>query len=370
MKNVLFITYGFSLGGAETFLINLLNGLDKSKIKPIVVSLGEGNELISRLNTDIAFYELKRRWKYDLAPAFKIARLIKQFEIEKVFAVSLFCYFFVYISRYLVKIPIKIFISLHSTKPRSIKDFVQNWIFFRLLGDEQLIAICEYQVTYLSKIYQLKKEKFKIIYNGVDPAHWTLMKSDFNREEFRKELDIQNDDLVIIQVAGFRKEKSHIDSIRALKLLHEKYNLKAYLIFNGDGDKKIIQMLKNMVLELEIKKYVKFCGKQMDVRPYYWVSDLFTLSSISIETFSIAALESMSCGLPAVLTDLGGAKEMILEGISGFVIPPGRYDKLAEGWFKILHKKTDFDPNRIREIIEKKFSLIDCVQGYEKLLFD
>ena len=71
---------------------------------------------------------------------------------------------------------------------------------------------------------------------------------------------------------------------------------------------------------LNMEDYVKFTGIQRDVRPFYWSADLFTLCSDS-ETFSIAAMEAMACGLPAVLTDVGGLRDAA-SGYDGIVWTP------------------------------------------------
>jgi glycosyltransferase involved in cell wall biosynthesis len=117
-----------------------------------------------------------------------------------------------------------------------------------------------------------------------------------------------------------------------------------------------------------ISSQVRFCGLQSDVRPFYQAADIFTLSSQFIETFSVAALEAMSMGLPCVLTDVGGAYEMILEGMNGYLVPPRNPPDLANAWLKILKNKDSFDHEKIRAWVIEHFTLKDCVQKYENML--
>jgi len=68
---------------------------------------------------------------------------------------------------------------------------------------------------------------------------------------------------------------------------------------------------------------------QQDVRPLIGCCDVMTLVSHSIETFSLAALESMALAKPLVMTDIGGASEQVLHGQNGFLFEPGNIEALA-----------------------------------------
>jgi glycosyltransferase involved in cell wall biosynthesis len=360
------MTPGFPIGGAETFLINLINKF-RTKINPIVVSLGAGNDSLKRLHPEINVIELKRKWRYDLSIIAKLKSIIKKNDIDCAFVISFFPFFFL---RYAVthNKPIKLFLSLHSTKPRSIKEYIQGLVYARLLnGEEKLITVCKNQAKYLSKIYKISLTQFDTIYNGVDTNNFTLPPSNFDRKQFRESLQIPEDAFVIIQVAAFRKEKRHEDSLKALKIIHTDYNLKPYLLFVGGGNVDIEKKIKRLTQKYNLSEYVKFCGKQDDVCPYYWISNLFTLSSLS-EAFSVAAIEAMACGLPCVLTNVGGANEMIYEGMNGYLVAPQKPNYLADAWMKILNNKEIFNSKNIRQTIIERFSLEASLSKYAKLL--
>ena len=65
-----------------------------------------------------------------------------------------------------------------------------------------------------------------------------------------------------------------------------------------------------------------FIGAVEDVRPVLAALDVFVLPSIAVESFSNAALEAMSMGRPVILSDIGGAREMINDGVEGYVVSP------------------------------------------------
>lgn len=368
-KKVLFLTYGFPIGGAETFLINLLTHINISIFKPIVISLSETVGLDKTLKNDIEIIRCPRKWKYDLQPALKIANIIQEQQVESIFVNGLFSYFFLKCALKKIKNPTKVLISLHSTAPRSVKDYLLNFFYARLLnGKELLITVCHNQSNYISRKYFIPKNRFITIYNGVETDHWTLPPEEFNKKEFRLNWAVPEDVFVIIQVAAFRKEKKQKDSIRALHYIHSNYNIKPYLILVGGGNLTIEEDVKRLTQRLGLAEFVKFCGVQKDVRPFYWSSDLFTLSSVSIETFSIAALEALSTGLPCVITDLGGANEMVTNGHNGYIVPKMSPVSLAEGWKKVIDGKIERDRLNIRQHIVNNFSLSRTIHSYEKIL--
>ena len=101
---------------------------------------------------------------------------------------------------------------------------------------------------------------------------------------------------------------------------------------------------------------------------YYWSADLFTLTSNKVETFPISSLEAMACGLPCVLTNVGGAKDFIKDGYNGFLVEPENIESIMNGWKKTLQNISHFDKKNIRGNIIKKFSIENSASQYLKLI--
>ena len=117
--------------------------------------------------------------------------------------------------------------------------------------------------------------------------------------------------------------------------------------------------------ELQLTEYVKMTGLQRKVLPYYQSADLFTLVSKNVETFSIAALEAMSCGLPLILTNIGGAEEMVNPGVNGFLTGKDESD-IAMGWLKGI--QGNFDRRLIHDYAVKHFRKDKMTQAYKSLM--
>jgi glycosyltransferase involved in cell wall biosynthesis len=144
--------------------------------------------------------------------------------------------------------------------------------------------------------------------------------------------------------------------------------LKSYfLLFVGTGAEERITYLTGIASKLKILNNVRFCGAQDDVRPFYEAADLFTLTSNN-ETFSIAALEAMSMGLPCVLADIGGAREMIVDGMNGRLVLPNNAKSIASGWASIIDNRMTYDSRKIRSYVIDHFSITECAEKYSNLL--
>ena len=135
------------------------------------------------------------------------------------------------------------------------------------------------------------------------------------------------------------------------------------MLFVGGGT--LFDQCRRYADQQDIREFIKFAGPQEDVRPFYWASNLFTLCSTAVETFSFAALEAMACGLPCVLTEIGGANEMINEGLNGYLCQPNDQD-IALKWSKALN--TKFSAQVIHEYTYKYFSVERMTDEYKQFL--
>jgi glycosyltransferase involved in cell wall biosynthesis len=89
---------------------------------------------------------------------------------------------------------------------------------------------------------------------------------------------------------------------------------------------------------LGVTDHVIIAGMQPDVRPFIAAFDVGILCSISIETLSLAALEVMAMGIPMVMSELGGASE-IVNGENGMLFPVGDGSALVEALAKFFHDR-------------------------------
>jgi len=102
----------------------------------------------------------------------------------------------------------------------------------------------------------------------------------------------------------------------------------AKVLMIGDGPRR--REIERQIAELQLTGHAVIAGQRTDVRPYIACCDVMTLTSHAVETFSIAALESMALGKPMVLSRIGGAEEQVRHGTNGFLYERGDVAALAQ----------------------------------------
>lgn len=129
-------------------------------------------------------------------------------------------------------------------------------------------------------------------------------------------------------IAGrLNTEKGHEILLRSFKRLQQRYP-KISLKIAGDGPLR--EALEQLCKELGLSKHVIFMGYQNNMAEFLANIDLFVLSS-HYEGFGLVLVEAMAAGLPVVATDVGGVREVVVDGKTGILVPSGQEDELAMG---------------------------------------
>jgi N-acetyl-alpha-D-glucosaminyl L-malate synthase BshA len=123
---------------------------------------------------------------------------------------------------------------------------------------------------------------------------------------------------VLIHLSNFRPVKRVMDCIRILEEVRR--HTPGHLLMVGDGPE--CGPAEILARELGLEDHVTFMGKQSHVERLLPLAHVLLLPS-ELESFGLAALEGMACGLPPVSTRVGGLPEMITHGVDGFLEEPG-----------------------------------------------
>lgn len=204
------------------------------------------------------------------------------------------------------------------------------------------------------------RKHIEVIYNFIDIKRFNKL----DKSHFRK-LVAEDHERILIHVSNFRKVKRVEDVIR----VHAKLSLEipVKLLLVGDGPERMA--CEELCRELKLCDQVKFLGKQEAVEELFAISDLFILPSQS-ESFGLAALEAMACGVPVISSNAGGLPELIQEGYNGFMSPVGDIDHMAENAKSVLMDDQilqKFKANAFES--SKKFDIEVVLPQYESYYY-
>jgi glycosyltransferase involved in cell wall biosynthesis len=368
-REIAFIIHSLKIGGSEKFFISLVNNFFRRGYDPLVVLLEEENPLLIALDKGIKCVFLTRKFKYDLSVSKRIRSVLKEYGIQTVFCVEPYAFFLARLSTLFDK-QFRFYLSLHNSLPIGLKKYFLEVSYLNLFRKEDsAIFICHYQHHYFRTHYFFRPQHAVVIHNGVDTEHFSPDAAKLEltppHHDWRLRSGIGADDKVILMIGRISPEKGHVFAIRALENLHRKEQIRAHLVIVGNGDNRLMEELKVVVKSSGLEPFVHFEGGQSEVRHYHLHADVFVMTSVS-ETFSLAALEALSMGMPCSLTRIGGAPEMLVDDEMGVLCEARDIESISDSWKNIVCRKRD--RSVIRQLTIQRFSDRVMFDRYEEVL--
>ena len=207
-------------------------------------------------------------------------------------------------------------------------------------------------------------DKIKLIYNGLELDNFNPQSS--NKRSIRRDLELDPDKKIIITIANLIPYKGHIELLKAAAVAVKNHPDSFFLLVGED--RGIRKNLEDLSRELGIIQNVIFMGQRKDIPRLLAASDVSVLPSHE-EGFSNVILESMAAGLPVVATRVGGNPEAVIDGETGWLVPPNSSTELA---LKIMDLLNDSEKAMIwgengRRRVEEKFTAEKMVAEFIKL---
>ncbi len=211
--------------------------------------------------------------------------------------------------------------------------------------------------------YHINKD-IEIIYNFIDTDLFKPAK----KCQYKKHV-APNDEKILVHTSNFRTVKRVPDTIRILELV--KKEIPAKLLLIGDGPDR--SECERLARELNLQNDVVFLGKQDGLADILAEADIFLMPSQS-ESFGLAALEAMSCGVPVVSSSVGGLPELIIHNETGYIAEFGDVQRMAKYTISLLKnekKYSVFSKNsrdRSINVFNKEIIVPQYEKYYEKIL--
>lgn len=158
-----------------------------------------------------------------------------------------------------------------------------------------------------------------LVPNWLDEKRFIPAQNEQERAEARQHFALSNDAVVLISVGSCTENKNHTAIIEALKTLKSRTSQPIIYLHVGEGATHIAE--QKYAQELGLTDVVDFVGQLYDVRQALLAADIFVMPSF-LEGLGNSLLEALSCGVPAVVYDVYGLRDLVIEGKTGRCVPP------------------------------------------------
>jgi glycosyltransferase involved in cell wall biosynthesis len=317
--DVLFLLSSLAVGGSERKIARMANRLREEGVAVNLACLNAPYTLESTLRRDVPLTKLERQGKFSPAAVLRLRKLILRDRPATVVAVNLYQALYVACATALMSRRPRIVALVNTSTFRGRR--MRKRLYQAVLSRFDLVV---HGSRAQSRFWESPAvsadrdpERSTVIYNGVDSAHFDPIVSFEAAKRLRAQLGVKPGALLIGSVGRLAPEKNHevlLTTLRRLRVAR----VDAHLVIAGKGPLR--DQLLRRAAALEIADRVNFIGEFEDVRPVLAALDVFVLPSVAVESFSNAALEAMSMGRPVILSDIGGAREMIDDGVEGYVV--------------------------------------------------
>jgi len=237
--------------------------------------------------------------------------------------------------------------------------------------DRSLSSVVEFSINQSDKVtsvskslsdqtrdYFNTKKDISVIYNFINLKRFSRKMNPQHRSAIAP-----NDEKILVHISNFRKVKRVEDVVECFSKVRKVMPAKLLLI--GDGPERI--KVEQMCRDLGTCSDISFLGKQDAVEDLLSIADLFLLTSAK-ESFGLAALEAMACGVPVISTNVGGLPEVNIDGETGYLCNLGDTDRMAEKSIELLSDENKLEAFRVNARNKAlEFSREKVVPQYEAL---
>jgi glycosyltransferase involved in cell wall biosynthesis len=332
-RTILYLSYLGGLGGGESSLLSNLDALDRAEFQPRVIC-GTPGAFVDELRArGIAAEVMPFRLPHfrGIAPVASFDFFPRLNAYLNAFAPSLIhcndpeSAYYVALLAKLRRIPVVWTCWSWWQAERGWKSVFYEKFLTRIITPTRYLKKC------LTTTNARLEKKISVLPFGVD-TH--LFSPGARDETFLREFQIDASAPLVTLLARFQSVKGHENFLNAAPKILDAFSNARFLFvgdtaFETDDANETRRMTRERVLgDARLRAAVIFCGFRRDIPRILRASSLLVCPS-DFETYGMANLEAMACGIPVISTNVGGPSETIIDGATGFLVPPRDADALA-----------------------------------------
>jgi glycosyltransferase involved in cell wall biosynthesis len=365
---VMFLVGSMAMGGAERHTMDLALNLAERGMQCALVSVKPCSPLDHQWHAldNVRLTYCDARNFIDVRAIARLALQVRLDAPDVLVAVNQYALLYAHLAAGAKRTHGPLIVSIfHTTQLRSVKERLQNLCYRRFFSTSDLLVfVCQFQADYWHR-KGLHSRCDEVIHNGIDIARFAPFAA-AQRLASRRKFGIEDADFVLGITAAFRPEKNHAFLLHALGKLRQG-GARVKLLMVGDGPLR--NEIERRAVALGLSGHVIFAGACQDVRPCVAAFDAFVLASTHIETFSLAALEAMAMGIPAILSEVGGAREMVQSGSNGLIYAADDLPGFIEAVQRMMAGRLAIDMGAAaRTFVSERFSHEKMVDRYVAVL--
>ena len=233
----------------------------------------------------------------------------------------------------------------------------------------KLIVVVSKRAKKFYEIEGYDKKKLKFIPNGYDLK--ILRPNNYQKFIFKKKNKIKKKIPIIGNVARYDPKKDHLNLLKALSKIKSK-NINFFCFLVGSNIDKNNFKLVSEIKNLDLSKHVKLLGQNDNILQIMNGLDIYVQSSSYGEGFPNVVAESMACGTPCIVTDVGDASFIV--GKTGWVVQPNSPNKLAKAIKEVINeignKNWKKRGDLVRSRMKENFDISKMIISYNKLWYE
>lgn len=355
---ILYLHYSLGSGGAERFLVDLANSMiSNHHDEVIVLTILDSNDptkvhFLPELSKKVKFLNLHKRKALTITNMFEVWNTLIR---EKPNVVHIHCSFWLIILPAIFYRKPRYVMTIHNLVQRwaqgKLNQYVSSWLY---KGKVQAVTISE--ACHQSYVEYYHRSDDITIDNGCAPVKLTEKCEDIKK--YVELLKSAPTTPVFVHIARNHPQKNHERLFKAFVRLAET-GFDYILLVIGDKYEKYINKYAN-------KTNIHFVGKVHNVGDYLTAADFFTLSS-DMEGLPITLLEAMSLGVVPVCTPAGGCKDVIQDGVNGYMPTAIDDEQYYQSLKRALEERGKINKQTIIEDFQNKYSMKTCAENYYKV---
>lgn len=314
----------------------------------------------------LTFYELEERRKLDFRVLRALCDIVMRHDINLIHGHDYKSDLFAYLVWHWLRRPhVKLFSTAHAWVMLGMRGALYRWLDLWLMRRfDQLLA-----VSHATKAEMVTAgvapQRIEVLHNGIDTEEWA---PDPQRVTLRAELGIPASAPVLGYVGRIMPEKDLVTWLQAAAQAGQRHPDAQFVLVGEGNNTETLSQLQQLAQALGIAERVHFPGYRSQLLPVYSAFDLFVMTSRR-EGLPNSILEAMALGLPVVTTDVAGTKELVAHGKTGFVLPQGDVEGIAQAMLTMLdHIELRQTMGRAgRQRVEQEFSFMGRLQRIEAL---